>query len=131
VREARRRQGLPARCARLPPWGWRGAPILDMGGTGGLTTDMDAGELSATARMARLNLSEEEMQKLRAALEQMLAYFSHMREVDLEGLNPTTHALLRENRLRDDAQGGQNVSDVLLRNAPEREDRFIVIPNVL
>jgi aspartyl-tRNA(Asn)/glutamyl-tRNA(Gln) amidotransferase subunit C len=101
---------------------------------------MDAGELSITARMARLNLSEEEMAKLGTAVEQMLAYFSHMREIDVQGLVPTTHALLRENRLREDKepeglplQGGsaQDLTDMLLGNAPEREERFIVIPNVL
>ena len=92
---------------------------------------MDAGELTETARMARLNLSEEERERLRAAVEQMLAYFSHMKEIDVGGLAPTTHALLRENRLRQDVGSDPADSDALLGNAPEREERFIVIPNVL
>jgi aspartyl-tRNA(Asn)/glutamyl-tRNA(Gln) amidotransferase subunit C len=98
---------------------------------------MEAGELAITARMARLTLSEEEMGKLGRAVEQMLAYFAHMKEIDVEGLVPTTHALLRENRLRPDAEasgaaaGEPVATDALLGNAPEREERFIVIPNVL
>ena len=92
---------------------------------------MDASELIMTARMARLTLSEEEREKLRVAVEQMLAHFSHMKEIDVDGLAPTTHALLRENRLRDDVEGDPVASDTLLGNAPEREERFIVIPNVL
>ncbi len=92
---------------------------------------MDAGELAVTARMARLSLSAEELSKLEAAVEQMLAYFSHMREIDVEGLAPTTHALLRENRTRRDVERGTDVSAALLENAPEREERFIVVPNVL
>ena len=92
---------------------------------------MDAAELVMTARMARLTLSEEEREKLREAVEQMLAYFSHMKEIDVDGLAPTTHALLRENRLRDDVEDDPGISDTLLGNAPEREERFIVIPNVL
>ncbi len=92
---------------------------------------MDAAELLLTARMARLTLSEKDLQALGKAVEQMLAHFSHMREVDVEGLAPTTHALLRENRLREDVEDGPNVSDSLLGNAPEREERFVVIPNVL
>jgi aspartyl-tRNA(Asn)/glutamyl-tRNA(Gln) amidotransferase subunit C len=101
---------------------------------------MDAGELVTTARMARLTLSEEEKAKLGAAVEQMLAYFSHMKEIDVQGLVPTTHALLRENRLREDREAensslpdgsGLEITDTLLGNAPEREERFIVIPNVL
>ena len=92
---------------------------------------MDAAELAMTARMARLTLSEEEREKLRVAVEQMLTHFSHMKVIDVDGLSPTTHALLRQNRLRDDVEGDPSVSDTLLGNAPEREERFIVIPNVL
>ena len=71
------------------------------------------------------------MEKLGKAVEQMLSYFSHMREIDVEGLAPTTHALLRENRLREDTEAGAVPADALLGNAPEREERYVVIPNVL
>ena len=92
---------------------------------------MDASELLVTARMARLALSGSDLEKLRGAVEQMLVHFSHMKEIDVEGLTPTTHALLRENRLRDDTAAGTIDADTLLANSPEREERFIVIPNVL
>jgi aspartyl-tRNA(Asn)/glutamyl-tRNA(Gln) amidotransferase subunit C len=92
---------------------------------------MDASELTVTERMARLTLSRDEQEKLGAAVEQMLAHFSHMKEIDVQGLAPTTHALLRENRLRDDVESSLDVAEKLLENAPEREERFIVIPNVL
>ncbi|MGA2481105.1 MAG: Asp-tRNA(Asn)/Glu-tRNA(Gln) amidotransferase subunit GatC [Spirochaetia bacterium] len=92
---------------------------------------MDAAELLMTARMARLRLSPVELERLSRAVEQMLAHFSHMREIDVEGLAPTTHALLRENRTREDVESPQTSPDALIGNAPEREDRFIVIPNVL
>jgi aspartyl-tRNA(Asn)/glutamyl-tRNA(Gln) amidotransferase subunit C len=105
--------------------------VLDTPTGGRLTTDMDAAELTATARMARLALSAEEMEKLGKAVEQMLAHFSHMREIDVDGLAPTTHALLKENRLREDAEAGAVSTDALLGNAPEREERYVVIPNVL
>ena len=92
---------------------------------------MDTEELYATARMARLTLTPAEVERLRAAVEQVLAYFSHMREIDVDGLPPTTHALLSENRLREDVPEGPVLPAALLENAPEREERFIVIPNVL
>ncbi|MCX7040835.1 MAG: Asp-tRNA(Asn)/Glu-tRNA(Gln) amidotransferase subunit GatC [Spirochaetes bacterium] len=92
---------------------------------------MDTEELYATARMARLTLRPEEVGRLRGAVEQVLSYFSNMKEIDVAGLAPTTHALLRENRLREDREDGRDLADLLLANAPEREERFIVIPNVL
>jgi len=92
---------------------------------------MDASEIVVTARMARLSLSDEDRDKLQAAVEQMLAHFSHMQEIDVTGLDPTTHALLRENRLREDVESPAASTEAILQNAPEREERFIVVPNVL
>ena len=92
---------------------------------------MDAQELYTTARMARLTLRPEEVEKLRQAVEQMLGYFSHMRGLDVESLPPTTHALITENRLRADQDPVVFGTEQILSNAPEREERFIVIPNVL
>jgi aspartyl-tRNA(Asn)/glutamyl-tRNA(Gln) amidotransferase subunit C len=92
---------------------------------------MDAEELYATARMARLTLRPEEVEGLRQAVERMLGYFSHLRGLNVDDLPPTTHALLTQNRLREDREREASSPDPLLDNAPEREDRFIVIPNVL
>ena len=84
-----------------------------------------------TARMARLSLTPKEMEKLGKAVEQMLQYFTRMREIDVDDLEPTTHALLQENRTRGDVERAADVSDTLVKNAPRREEHFIVIPNVL
>ena len=54
-----------------------------------------------------------------------------MQAIDVHDLAPTTHALLKENRLREDVENHAQLGDKLLENAPEREERFIVIPNVL
>jgi aspartyl-tRNA(Asn)/glutamyl-tRNA(Gln) amidotransferase subunit C len=92
---------------------------------------MDAEELFTTARMARLTLTPEEVEKLRQAVDRMLGYFAHLKDLDVDALKPTTHALLKENAVREDSETSQNAADILLDNAPQREDRFIVIPNVL
>jgi aspartyl-tRNA(Asn)/glutamyl-tRNA(Gln) amidotransferase subunit C len=92
---------------------------------------MDAEELFTTARMARLTLTPEEVEKLRQAVERMLGYFAELKDVDVGTLKPTTHALLKENAVREDREAPWTEADLLLDNAPQREDRFIVIPNVL
>ena len=92
---------------------------------------MEAEELQATARMARLSLSPAEEEQLGRAVERMLAYCSHMASLPVDDLEPTTHALLTKNRLRRDEGSVGQSADPLLANAPEREDRFILIPNVL
>ena len=92
---------------------------------------MDKKELYVTASLAQLELSDVEAERLSDAVGQMLEYFSKMREIDVEALEPTTHALLKTNRLRDDAVVESTNADTLVANAPELEERFIVIPNVL
>ena len=94
---------------------------------------MDRDELAVTASLARLELSAQETEVLRQAVLQMLEHFSKMREIDVEGWPPTAQ-MVKDNRVRPDATAeGPQAAEVqrLLANAPELEERFIVIPNVL
>ncbi len=93
---------------------------------------MDKSDLTVTATLASLVLDEAETEKLGAEVSRMLSYFEKMSEIDVDGLEPTTHALQKENRLRPD-RGLSNEAqpDELLECAPDLEDRFILIPNVL
>jgi aspartyl-tRNA(Asn)/glutamyl-tRNA(Gln) amidotransferase subunit C len=88
-------------------------------------------EIEITASLARIGLKEGEMTTLIAAVEQMLEYFETMKKIDVSGFGPTAYALLEENRLRKDTVSDTLKPDPLLKGAPELEDRFIVIPNVL
>ncbi len=91
---------------------------------------MDREELHVTAQLARLELSREEADRLEKAVLQMLEYFAKMKELDVKGLQPTTQ-MAQDNRLRDDSAQASQDTEPLLKNAPELEDRLIVIPNVL
>jgi aspartyl-tRNA(Asn)/glutamyl-tRNA(Gln) amidotransferase subunit C len=92
---------------------------------------MEKDELIITAAQAQLELTPEEEDRLRIAVSQMLDYFSLMSEVDVDNLPPTTHALIRENALRPDTAERTNNQDALISRAPEHENNYIVIPNVL
>ena len=91
---------------------------------------MDREELDITAQLARLELSDEEKKSFEQAVFQMLEYFSKMREFDVEGLTPTAQ-MTHNNRARKDTAAVVTDAEAILGNAPELEDRFIVIPNVL
>ena len=88
-------------------------------------------EWSITAELARLELDEAEATRLAAEAERMKELFSTMSEADVDGLEPTTHALVRDNRVRSDNPEPFNHTDDLLDAAPEAEDEFFLIPNVL
>ena len=92
---------------------------------------MEKDDLLITAAQAQLALSAEEEGRLRTAVSEILDYFELMNEVDVSNLTPTTHALVRENALRADNPNPNNNQEELVSRAPENEDNFIVIPNVL
>ena len=92
---------------------------------------MDSKELYATAELANIELKPGELQHLQQAVEQMVHFFEKMGEVDVSNLEATTHAFVRGNRVRADSIKVSLLADEILEQAPDLEDRFIVIPNVL
>ena len=84
-----------------------------------------------TAELARLELDDAEAERLSAEAERMRELFERMSRADVEGLEPTTHALISENRTRPDRAASFEAVDRLLDASPELEDEFFLIPNVL
>ena len=92
---------------------------------------MDINELRITAELAMLELDDREMSAFESEVSRILEYFQQMNELDVDALEPTTHVLMEENRVRRDAVRKDSVADRMLEEVPEREGRHIVIPNVL
>ena len=88
-------------------------------------------ELLITASLAMLELDETEAEKLNLAITQMIEYFSLMEMLDVDNLPPTTHVSVKENRTREDVPAKISIADKLIENAPEKDGRFIVVPNIL
>jgi aspartyl-tRNA(Asn)/glutamyl-tRNA(Gln) amidotransferase subunit C len=92
---------------------------------------MDTKELLITAQLARLALSDDDARKLNDAVTRMLEHFSSMQEIDVTGLEPTTHALQSDNRVREDAPDDFDSTGTLIEKAPDADDGFLTIPQVL
>jgi aspartyl-tRNA(Asn)/glutamyl-tRNA(Gln) amidotransferase subunit C len=93
---------------------------------------MDQDELRTTIELAQLELSPDEEQRVAEAVAELLEHFDLMGRYDVSSLEPTTHALSTVNRSRPDTPLSHPVDpDALLEQAPDLEDRFISIPNVL
>ena len=92
---------------------------------------MQKEELFITASLARLELEDTEAEKLNQELTEMIEYFSLMDKIDVDALSPTTHIVVNGNRSREDVPAEISIADKLIENAPEKDGRFIVVPNVL
>lgn len=83
------------------------------------------------ARLARLRLSDQEVDLFSRQLTRILDYVQQLDTVDTEGVEPMAHPLAISNIDRDDQPGGRFDSERALANAPERRGRLFRVPAVL
>jgi aspartyl-tRNA(Asn)/glutamyl-tRNA(Gln) amidotransferase subunit C len=88
-------------------------------------------DIEHVARLARLELTNDEMAQLREQLGAILEHAAKVGEVAAEDVPPTAYAIPRSNVLRpDEVRDSLDVEDVLA-NAPEREDDRFKVPRIV
>jgi aspartyl-tRNA(Asn)/glutamyl-tRNA(Gln) amidotransferase subunit C len=83
------------------------------------------------ARLARLELSEAELERMRAEMDAILAYMDKLRSLDTTGVEPTSHAVPLRNVMRDDEPRPSFPRDDMLANAPDRAGDFFRVPRII
>lgn len=83
------------------------------------------------ARLARIELTPEEEQVLGAQLGDILGYVAQLKEVDVNGVEPTAHAFPLVNVVRPDEPGPPLTQEEALRNAPARAGGLFVVPKIV
>ena len=88
-------------------------------------------EVEHVARLARLKLTEEELDTFTEQMDGILSYVDKLNELDTEGIVPTSHAVPMENAFREDeAREGIGVASAVA-NAPLAADGFFRVPRVI
>jgi len=90
-------------------------------------------EIEHIANLARLDLSEEELEKYGSQLSDVLDYIDLLKEVDVEGVEPTAQITGMENVYREDKVREWDNEERIktLEEAPELEDGQIKVRRVL
>ena len=88
-------------------------------------------DVEHVARLARLALTEPEIERMRAQLNGILAYIDKLNELDTVGVEPTSHAVPLVNVMRDDEPGPCLPRDAALANAPDRAGEFFRVPRII
>lgn len=88
-------------------------------------------EVLHIARLARISLSESDVERFAAQLSGILDHFAALASVDTEGVEPTAHPLPLFNVMREDVVGPSLAQDAVLANAPESEEGFLRVRAVL
>ena len=90
---------------------------------------IDAGEVRHVARLARLELSDEEVERMAAELAGVLDHIARISELDLEGVAPTAHVVAVENALRADEPWPSLPRERALADAPAVVSDGFAVPS--
>jgi aspartyl-tRNA(Asn)/glutamyl-tRNA(Gln) amidotransferase subunit C len=90
---------------------------------------IDREQVLHVARLARLELSDEEVETMAAELSGILDHVDRMSELDLEGVAPTTHVVEVTGALRADEPRPSWPRDDMLEQAPASKDGGFLVPS--
>lgn len=91
-------------------------------------------EIRQIAVLARLSFTEEELTELTQHFDTILTYVEKLDELQIDGVEPTAHAVAVSAPLRDDeVTNTPNAAqtDALLANAPSRKTHFFRVPKII
>jgi len=83
------------------------------------------------ARLARIAMSDAEIEALVPELNNILDWVEQLGEVNTDGVEPLTAVIDQKLRLRDDAVTDGDCRDAVLANAPEAQHGFFAVPKVI
>jgi len=97
----------------------------------GIMQNISKDEIIHIAKLANLNLSEEEINKYRDNMQEILEFANTINEVNTEGLNETIGTNNNQNVFRKDEVVEFKNRELLLKNAPSQDEGMFRIPKVL
>ena len=90
-----------------------------------------AAEVRHVARLARIAMSDGEVEAMVAEFNNILGWVEQLGEVDTDGVEPLTAVIENQLRLRADVVDDGDVRDAVLANAPDAQHGFFAVPKVI
>jgi aspartyl-tRNA(Asn)/glutamyl-tRNA(Gln) amidotransferase subunit C len=92
---------------------------------------VDAATVRRIAHLARIAVREQEVPHLEGELNAMLAFVEQLSEVDVGGVEPMTSVIPMEMKKRPDVVNDGEIADDIVKNAPETQGHFFLVPKVV
>jgi aspartyl-tRNA(Asn)/glutamyl-tRNA(Gln) amidotransferase subunit C len=92
---------------------------------------VDRDTVRRVARLARIAVSDDEIEPLQAQLNGILGFIEQLREVDVEGVEPMTTVVATAMKMRDDVVTEGGNAKAVTANAPASADGFFEVPKVV
>ncbi len=94
-------------------------------------TKISISDVRKVAKLARLELPEDQIETYTAQIEEILTYIDQLQKIDTENISPTTRAVEVVNRMREDIVDVNCSREEILNQAPHREGNFFRVPKIL
>ena len=88
-------------------------------------------QVEHVARLARLELSEADKERMRRELDGILSYIDTLRALQTDGVEPTSHAVPLTNVMREDEPRPSVPQTDMLANAPYPSGEFFRVPRII
>jgi len=88
-------------------------------------------QVDHVARLARLELSAADKERMRSELDGILSYIDKLRALDTRDVGPTSHAVPVTNVMRDDVERPSLPQEDMLANAPDRHRDMFRVPKII
>jgi aspartyl-tRNA(Asn)/glutamyl-tRNA(Gln) amidotransferase subunit C len=92
---------------------------------------VDTATVRHIAKLARIAVSDADVEALVPELNNILTWVEQLQEVDVSGVEPMTAVIPNQLRLRDDIVTDGGKRDDVLKNAPVAEHGFFAVPKVI
>ncbi len=92
---------------------------------------IDKKTVKYVAHLARIRLSDEELDLLSSQLEDIVNFIDKLKELEVSGVKPTSHILPISNVFREDKPARSLSPEEALINAPKKKENFFVVPKVI
>jgi len=92
---------------------------------------VDIETVRRVAHLARMAVTEDEIEGLGRELNAILAFVGQLADIDVTGVEPMTSVTPMVMKMRKDEVNDGGIADAVLANAPEREDHFFVVLKVV
>jgi aspartyl-tRNA(Asn)/glutamyl-tRNA(Gln) amidotransferase subunit C len=92
---------------------------------------LDPATVRRIASLARIRVTDDEIDRLRGELNGILAWIEQLNEVDVTGVEPLTDSAQAALKLRDDVANDGAYPEKILANAPDRIGEFYAVPKVV
>jgi aspartyl-tRNA(Asn)/glutamyl-tRNA(Gln) amidotransferase subunit C len=92
---------------------------------------VDADTVRRIAHLARIAVADDEVEHLKGELNAILAWVEQLGEVNVEGVEPMTSVTPMTMKKRADVVTDGGIVDQIVKNAPQTDDGFFLVPKVV